>query len=155
METLPQRIVVAGRGTYMVTGALFTFPEASERVAAYEGGRFNDPTSFLPLIDPEFEQITSLEKNAGPEQIARSNRTPLSSKPRRRMSLAPLWRRLAFRSFMWRWNRSTSTSMTSAPWGNFLATRNVAREIINFFQVRLDGIDAALVDVETLRNRRY
>ena len=63
----------AGRGTYMVTGAMFAFPAAQSQMAAIEGGRFNDPTIFLPLVDPTFADKTILERNAGPEQIAPVN----------------------------------------------------------------------------------
>jgi len=63
-------VVVAGKGTYMVTGALFAFEEAKDRLAAFEGGRYNDPANFIPLIDAKFGDIAVLERNAGPEQIA-------------------------------------------------------------------------------------
>ena len=46
---------------------------AQTQMAAIEGGRFNDPTIFLPLVDPTFTDKTILERNAGPEQIAPVN----------------------------------------------------------------------------------
>ena len=148
MEALPQRVVVAGRGTYMVTGALFTFPEASERVAAYEGGRFNDPTTFLPFIDPEFDQITSLEKNAGPEQIAPVNPDAIVLKTTAADELGPSLETLGIPIVYVEMESVEQYFDDISTLGQLFGDSERAQEIIDFFQVRLDGIDTALADVD-------
>jgi iron complex transport system substrate-binding protein len=69
-ESPPQRIVVAGRGTFMVNDALFMFPEATERVVALTGQGLMEPSRFLTVVDPHAGEKTLLEHDAGPEQIA-------------------------------------------------------------------------------------
>ena len=69
LSGIPERIVIAGRATVMVQDAVFLFPEASDRVAALEN-RNQSAFTFLPLIDPNFQDKEMLEINAGPEQIA-------------------------------------------------------------------------------------
>lgn len=67
-ETLPRRIVVAGKATIMIVDALYLFPQAAERVAAValtgQGG------DFFPILDPNAAAKAVLGGQAGPEQIA-------------------------------------------------------------------------------------
>jgi len=65
----PQRIVVAGRGVFMLADALFFFPEASDRLVAI-GKTAQWKSDFAPFVDPHFTEKTILETEAGPEQIA-------------------------------------------------------------------------------------
>lgn len=68
-EQAPQRIVIAGRATALVAGAVFAFPQASERVVAFSST--NQGTGdFIPVIDPAFEQKTGFATDVGPEQVA-------------------------------------------------------------------------------------
>ena len=69
---LPQRIVVAGKSSVTIINALYLFPEARDRVAGLVVGR-QKPGDFLGFVDPAFDQITVLEVEAGPEQIAPLN----------------------------------------------------------------------------------
>lgn len=68
---LPQRIVVAGKAVRLTADTLYLFPEARERVVAMEG-RSPEMIEFLSLVNPNLAQVQSLERNAGPEQIAAS-----------------------------------------------------------------------------------
>ncbi len=67
-EALPRRIVVAGKATIMIVDALYIFPQAAEHVAAValtgQGG------NFFPILDPDAAAKTTLDDQAGPEQIA-------------------------------------------------------------------------------------
>ncbi len=68
-EQPPQRIVIAGRATALVAGAVYAFPQASERVAALSST--NQGTGdFIPVIDPTFDQKTGFATDVGPEQVA-------------------------------------------------------------------------------------
>lgn len=142
----PQRIVVAGRGTYMVTGAIFAFPAAQTQVAAIEGGRFNDPTIFLPLVDPAFGDVTVLERNAGPEQIAPVNPDAIVLKTTAQelgSSLEQLGVPVVYVEM-----ESIEQYFTDLrTMGQLLNTPERAEEIITFYQERLDRIAAGLADV--------
>lgn len=63
----PQRIVVVGRGPYMVVDLLYLFPGVSRRLAGVERGQMAG--DFAPLLDPAFGEKAALV-NPGPEQIA-------------------------------------------------------------------------------------
>jgi iron complex transport system substrate-binding protein len=68
---LPQRIVIAGRGMFMIADAIFLFSEAAHRVVAVEQAPRSD-RGFLSLVDPTYGTKTILEPEAGAEQIAPS-----------------------------------------------------------------------------------
>jgi iron complex transport system substrate-binding protein len=68
----PQRIVVAGKSSLTIINTLYLFPEARDRVTGLVVGR-QKPGEFLGLVDPDFDQKTMLEVEAGPEQIAPLN----------------------------------------------------------------------------------
>ncbi len=58
-----------GKALFMIADAIYTFPEASRRIAAI--GDTNQGTgNFIPLIDPSFNDKIQLGKEAGVEQIA-------------------------------------------------------------------------------------
>jgi iron complex transport system substrate-binding protein len=65
----PQRIVVAGKGAFMLMDALYLFPQASSRLIALVSGvqKYQD---FLGLMDPDLTEKPELAGDAGPEQIA-------------------------------------------------------------------------------------
>lgn len=64
----PERIIAAGRATTMVINALYLFPEAQERLVTFES-RSQRGFDFYSIIQPKFEELELLERNAGPEQI--------------------------------------------------------------------------------------
>ena len=68
-ETVPQRIVLAGRGLAILDDAVYLFPEAKERLAAV--GKANQDTArFESLVDKNYAEIPKLETEVGAEQIA-------------------------------------------------------------------------------------
>jgi iron complex transport system substrate-binding protein len=142
----PQRIVIAGRGTYMVTGAMFAFPAAQTQMAAIEGGRFNDPTIFLPLVDPTFADKTILERNAGPEQIAPVNPDAIVLKTSAQelgASLEQLGVPVVYVDM-----ESVDQYFTDLrTMGALLNTPERAEELIAYYQERLDRVAAATADV--------
>ncbi len=69
---LPQRIVIAGKATSLLVNAFYLFPESSGRVIAIEK-RLQTGADFLPLADPQSDQVTPLEQDASAEQIAPLN----------------------------------------------------------------------------------
>lgn len=70
--TLPQRIVAAGKAVFMITDALYLFPQARERVIGFgRGAQTSAP--FLTLVDEQYPQKVLLEPDANAEQIAPLN----------------------------------------------------------------------------------
>jgi iron complex transport system substrate-binding protein len=65
----PARIVVAGRAEFMISDALFLFPEARLRVVGVGEG-VQTGRAFLPLVDPGYAGRAQLQSGAGAEQIA-------------------------------------------------------------------------------------
>lgn len=68
-DSLPQKIVIAGRQTPMLVNFFYLFETASEKIAAIER-RSQSADSFLMIIDPDIESKYSLGRDAGVEQIA-------------------------------------------------------------------------------------
>lgn len=68
-DRIPERIVVIGRGPHMALHTIYMFPKAKERIKGYEV-RFKSDNSFLPLVDPLFENKIRLGTNPGPEELA-------------------------------------------------------------------------------------
>ena len=69
LETAPQRIVVAGKASTLITDALYMFPEAVDRVISYGKGT-QTGISFLSVVDPKINDKTGLENTVSAEQIA-------------------------------------------------------------------------------------
>ncbi|MGD8554486.1 MAG: ABC transporter substrate-binding protein [Anaerolineales bacterium] len=68
-EKLPQRLVIAGRATALLTHSLYLFPSASDHLVALEE-RVQRNASFYSLVGLDYAQLELLEFNAGAEQIA-------------------------------------------------------------------------------------
>jgi iron complex transport system substrate-binding protein len=68
LETPPERIVIAGRASALLADAVYLFPEAKDRVQAVEA-RSQRNSTFLPLVDPDFDTKAVLERDASAEQI--------------------------------------------------------------------------------------
>lgn len=145
--TPPERIVVAGRGTYMVTGAVFTFPEAQSRVAGFEGGRFNDPANFLPFVDPTFADKAILERNAGPEQIAPVNPDAIVLKTSAAGELGASLEQLGIPIVYVEMESAEQYFNDLTTLGQLLNSPERAAAIIDFFQQRLDRVAAGIADV--------
>lgn len=69
LPAVPRRIVITGKALVMIADAVYTFPEAAERIIGI-GNAGQGSSNFIALIDPSYAQKAVLENNAGPEQIA-------------------------------------------------------------------------------------
>jgi molybdenum ABC transporter molybdate-binding protein len=66
----PQRVVLVGKALFMIADAIYTFPEASERVVAL-GSTKQGSGDFVSMIDPKAaDKMTLTGDTVGPEQIA-------------------------------------------------------------------------------------
>ncbi len=64
----PRRIAIVGRANFMIADAVYTFPEARERVVAISGTPQGN--IFQALMDPHSAEKVQLKRDPGPEQIA-------------------------------------------------------------------------------------
>ncbi len=69
LPALPQRIVLTGRALFMIADAIYTFPEASQRIVGM-GQTAQGSGNFVKLIDPNYAAKAVLERDAGAEQVA-------------------------------------------------------------------------------------
>lgn len=72
-EQAPQRIVLAGKALFMVADAMYTFPEAQQRVVATGDTGQSGSDNFIAQIDPAYPEKEVLAGDAGAEQIAATN----------------------------------------------------------------------------------
>lgn len=68
LEAAPQRIVVIGRGVYMILDILYMFPEAAKRIVGMEN-RNMDVNAFLRIVDPTITKKQQLQIDPGPEPV--------------------------------------------------------------------------------------
>lgn len=68
----PSRIMIVGKAAFMLLDAAFLFPEAPERIIGYEL-RSQTGLDFIYTAFPQSRNMTILETDAGPEQIAPVN----------------------------------------------------------------------------------
>ncbi len=146
-DQLPQRAVIAGKGTYMVTSAVFMFNEAKDRLAAFEGGRYNDPTTFIPLFDDTFDQITILERNAGPEQIAPVKPDVIILKTTAQETLGEPLAELGVPIVYLEMESVEQYFNDIRTLGQLFGDSARAQEIIAYFQERLDRVESAVGDI--------
>jgi iron complex transport system substrate-binding protein len=69
-DSLPQRIVIAGKGTTLLANSAFMFPEAQDRVISYELRLQMPERNFIKTIFTKTANLPLLDKESGPEQIA-------------------------------------------------------------------------------------
>ncbi|MFO7635236.1 MAG: ABC transporter substrate-binding protein [Caldilinea sp.] len=145
--TPPSRIVIVGRGTYMVTGATFAFPAAQERVAGFEGGRFNDPARFLPFVDPNFDGKIILERNTGPEQVAPVRPDAIVLKTTARNELGAALEQLGIPIVYVEMESVEQYFNDLTTLGQLLDSPERAQALIGYMQGRLDRVASGLADV--------
>lgn len=69
LPAAPQRIVLTGKALFMIADAAYLFPDAADKVTGL-GDAGQGAGNFIKLIDPNYEQKATLEKDAGAEQVA-------------------------------------------------------------------------------------
>jgi len=69
-DTIPQRLVIAGRGSTLLIDSAYLFPEASARLVSAPAKGGQNITAFLEIIDKDLVSKTVIENEIGPEQLA-------------------------------------------------------------------------------------
>jgi len=140
---LPQRIVVPGKANWMPGHVLYMFPEASERVMAMEARKGN-PSDFLPLLDPSFNEKPHLEKDAAAEQIVPLNPDAIVMKSYLAETLGEPLELLQFPVVYVDLETPEQFFRDLATLGQLLGNEARAREIEAYYQVRIDRVEQGI-----------
>jgi iron complex transport system substrate-binding protein len=143
LDSLPERIAIAGKATIMVQDAIYLFNDSVEKVIALEN-RNQSAYSFLPVIDPGLDGKEIFEKNVGPEQIAavkpdlilmKSSMAELLGEPLQQLSLPVLYLDLETPEAFYQDIQTL---------GQVFGKPERADEIIEFYQSRVSKIEQSL-----------
>lgn len=81
LPSLPQRIVVAGRGVALLADAVYVFPESFDRVVAVSRTSQSPDGDFLALVDERLPEKIAFETNVGAEQVVTARPDVVILKP--------------------------------------------------------------------------
>jgi iron complex transport system substrate-binding protein len=144
---LPQRIVVPGKGAWMVGHPLYLFPEASGRVLAMEARR-GTVSDFIASIEPGFMDKPHLETDAAPEQIAPLNPDAIVMKSYMQERLGAPLEELGFPVVYVELETPEQFFHDVDTIGQMFGNQARAQEIQSFYQARLDRIQEGLAGLD-------
>jgi iron complex transport system substrate-binding protein len=127
LEALPQRIAITGKAHFMITDAVYFFPEAVERVAALSKSQQTADKAFVELLDPDYEAKAIFDSDSGPEQIAAAQPDLVLLKSSMAQGMGAAVEELGIPSSTWIWRPPSSTSAIWRSWDRFSATRPAPR----------------------------
>lgn len=142
----PTRIVVTGRALFMVLDAVYSFPQASERIVAI-GNAAQGSSNFISLIDPNYDAKTLLQSDAGAEQIAatqpdlvilKSSVAETIGKPLEELNIPVVY--IDFET-----PDQYERDMTIL--GKIFQSEDRANEVLGYFTQTVEGIQTSLQDV--------
>jgi iron complex transport system substrate-binding protein len=139
----PQRIVVAGRATTLLLNALYMYPEASQRLVAFEQ-RSQTASPFLVVANPNLGEKTTLEMNASAEQIAPLHPDAVLMKTYMRDSLGVTLEELDIPTVYLDLETPESFLRDMAMLGQLFGNPERAEEITAFYQERLDRLETLM-----------
>jgi iron complex transport system substrate-binding protein len=145
-ESLPQRVVLAGKATIMVQDTVYLFNEANERLVGIEN-RNQSLYSFIPMIDPLLEEKSILEKNAGAEQIAALQPDLVILKNSLAEQLGTPLEALEIPVLYLDLETPEAFYKDIATLGGAFGDEKRAGEIVDFYQSRVDAITQATSDM--------
>ncbi len=143
----PVRIVLSGKGAWMPGNALYLFPEAVDRVLAIEERRGSEST-FLPLLDPGFDDKPHLEQDSAAEQIAPLQPDAIVLKSYMAENLGEPLEKLGFPVVYVDLETPDQFFRDINTLGQLFGNPSRAEEITRFYQERLQKISAALEGLE-------
>ena len=139
LAKVPQRIVVVGQGPFMVMHLLYMFPECRDRLVGYEE-KFQSADTFLPLVDPGFSRKVALATNPGAEQIATLHPDLVIMKATAPAQLGQSLAVLGIPVVYFGLEDPERFLREVEMAGTISGNRRRAREIVRFYQDRLDRI---------------
>jgi len=141
--SLPGRIVVPGKGSWMVGHPLYLFPEAAERVLAMESRR-GTVSEFIASIEPGFNDKPHLDQDAGPEQIAPLKPDAVVLKSYMQEKLGNPLEQLGFPVVYVELETPEQFFNDVSTIGQLFGDEARAQEVINFYQAGLDRVQEGL-----------
>jgi len=144
---LPQRIVLPGKAAWMIGHTIYMFPNVSERLIAMEE-RGVGISTFIPLLDPTFDDKPHLEMNAAPEQIAPLKPDAILLKSYLAESLGAPLEALGFPVVLIDLETPDQFFSDVTTMGQLLGNEARAEEIIDFYDEKLALIAAGLDGLE-------
>lgn len=146
-DSVPQRIVVAGKSSPLIIDALYLFPEAAERVLSYGTGN-QTSMAFLKLIDPKIEEKTAFESNVGAEQIAPLNPDLVILKDVVRDSLGTTLETMGLKVIYVNLETPESFLKDIKVLGQVFGDTTRADEIVAYYQSKVSRVTDALKDLK-------
>ena len=148
LDAPPQRIVVAGRATFIVANTYLLFPEGRERLVTVES-RGIQSMEFYALVAPHLDQENFLESDAGPEQIAVFTPDVVLLKSRMADKLGAPLEQLDIPYVALDLETVEQFTQDLRLLGQLLGSEARAEEIIAFYQSKLDVLEQRRADLET------
>ena len=145
-EAPPQRIVVAGRATFIVANTLLTFPEGRERMVTGES-RGIQSMEFYKIIAPNLDPEKFLETDAGPEQIAAFDPDVVLMKSYMAEKLGPPLEELGIPYVALNLETPEQFYADLRLLGKLLGNEPRAEEIVAFYQNKLAELEQRRADV--------
>jgi iron complex transport system substrate-binding protein len=146
-DTPPQRIVTVGKAFFMISDALFLFPEAKDRVVAM-GSNNQQATDFLTLVDPTYNDMEFLAFDSGPEQIAAVRPDVVIVKSFAAESLGDPIERLGIPTVYVDLETPEQYVRDVRTLGQVFGNTQRAEEILAYYQARSDAIAEQIASLE-------
>lgn len=149
-DTLPQRIVIAGKATSLLLDSFYMFPEASSRLVGYEL-RMQNGDAFLKIVDADLAAKTVLENNSSAEQIAAATPDLVIMKTYMKETMGPTLDALGIKVLYVDMETPDSFYADLRNLGAVLGNPTRAEELVVYYQGYVEAITAktaALTDAE-------
>jgi iron complex transport system substrate-binding protein len=130
----------------MMADALYLFPEAMDRVVGLEG-RKQSVSDFLPFVDPDFAEVTVLEMDAGPEQVAPLQPDVIVMKSFMADTRGTPFEQVGIPVVYVDLETAEQYLQDMGTFGQLFADPARAAEIQSFFQERIDNVSQRLADL--------
>lgn len=146
----PQRIVLAGRATFMLTDALYLFPSVGELVVGV--GRTNQGLGdFFPLLDSRADDKAALGRNASAEEILAQRPDLVILKSQMAGSLGSALESAGARVVYLDLETPEQYDRDILTLGEILAQQERAQEIISLYRERRRRLETAIEGRRTPR----
>jgi iron complex transport system substrate-binding protein len=144
------RLVLGGKAVVMVADALYFFRDADARVLAVAGAD-QGMGVFLSSIDPGFSKKPVIDRNAGAEVYASLRPDAIVLKSSMKKSLGPSLDALGLKQFYLDLETPEDYLSDLHALGKFLGQEFRASEVIEFYQGRMNEVNAAVNGVQRPR----
>lgn len=143
----PTRIVITGKGLVLILDAAYMFAEAPNRIVAL--GKASQGTgNFISLIDPNYASKAILETDAGAEQIAAAQPDLVILKSYLAETVGKPIEALNIPVVYVDFETPEQYARDLAILGKVFQDETRAKELVNFYQNKVNAIQSALKDVK-------